>query len=58
MVSANSLISLTINGVGILANIGTPYEDTASRVAGTSFVIKSMNVLDTSTVFWQIIESY
>jgi len=55
-VTANSRIFLTVNGVGVLANLGSPYENLATRVAGTSFDIKSSNVLDTSTVAWLLLE--
>lgn len=55
-VTASSMIMLTVNGVGVLANLGNIYEDRATRVAGTSFTIKSSNVLDTSTISWFIIE--
>ncbi len=55
-VTANSRIFISVNGVGVLANLGSSYENTATRVAGTSFDIKSTNVLDTSSVVWCIIE--
>lgn len=55
-ITANTLILVSIDGIGTLANVGTPYEDKASRVAGTSFTLKSTNVLDTSTVTWFMIE--
>lgn len=55
-VTASSRIFLSVNGQGVAANLGTVYEDLASRVAGTSFVIKSANVLATPTVAWLIVE--
>jgi len=55
-VTSSSRIFLTVNGVGVLANLGSPYENTATRVVGKSFDIKSSNVLDTSSVTWLIIE--
>ena len=55
-VTSSSMIMVTVNGVGILANLGNIYEDRATRVNGTSFTIKSSNVLDTSTITWFIIE--
>ncbi len=54
--TANSRIFLTVNGVGVLANLGNIYEAKANRIAGTSFIIKSSNSSDTSVVVWQIIE--
>ena len=56
VVTASSRIFLTVNGVGVLANLGSPYEDTASRAAGTSFTIKSTNALDTSNIAWLLVE--
>lgn len=55
-ITANTRVFLSINGVGVLANLGVPYEDTPSRVAGTSFSLKSSNVLDTSTITWLLVE--
>jgi hypothetical protein len=52
-VTANSRIFITTQG-GTLTNIGAQY--ISARTAGTSFVITSMNILDTSTVGWKIIE--
>lgn len=52
-VTASSLIYLTDATTGTLTNIGTPTVGT--KTAGTSFVINSSNVLDTSTVNWIII---
>lgn len=52
-VTASSLIYLTDATTGSLTNIGTPTVGT--KTAGTSFVINSSNVLDTSTVNWLII---
>lgn len=52
-VTASSLIFLTDATTGALTNIGNPTVGTI--VAGTSFVINSTNVLDTSTVNWWII---
>ncbi len=53
--TATARIFVSING-GTLTNVGVPYEDTASRVAGTSFKIKSTNPLDAADVIWFIIE--
>lgn len=52
-VTASSKIFLTDATTGALTNIGTPTVGTI--VAGTSFVINSSNVLDTSAVNWFII---
>lgn len=51
-VTANSRIVLTSNGTGVA--IGAVYEDKTNRTAGTSFIIKSTNVADSSTVDWTI----
>lgn len=51
-VTANSRIFLmpqTFGGTAGLLNI-------SARVAGTSFTITSLNVLDTSTIAWLIVE--
>lgn len=55
-VTASSYIFLSINGAGTLANLGVVYEDTGSRSAGVSFVVKSMNVLSNATVVYLIVE--
>lgn len=52
-VSTNSRIFLTVQG-GTITNVGAVY--VSARTAGTSFVISSLNVLDTSDVAWVIIE--
>lgn len=52
-ITANSIITLSIPRTGLL-NVGT-YEESA-RTAGTSFVITSSNVLDTSTFDWVLME--
>jgi hypothetical protein len=52
-VTANSRIFLTTQG-GTLTNIANHY--ISARIAGTSFTITSMNLLDTSDVGWIIIE--
>lgn len=52
-VTASSRIFLTDATTGSLVNIGTPTVGTI--VAGTSFVINSSNVLDTSNINWLII---
>lgn len=52
-VTASSKIFLTDATTGALTNIGTPTVGTI--VAGTSFVINSSNVLDTSNINWLII---
>lgn len=54
-VTANSRIFLTTQG-GTLTNVGSPY--ISARTAGTSFVITSSNVLDTSDVAWLIVEPF
>lgn len=53
-VTANSRIFLTISSA--TAPLAVVYEDKASRVNGTSFVIKSLNVLDVTDVEWLIME--
>lgn len=55
-VGAASLVFLSIGTPGTLANVGIPYEDHASRVNGTSFKIKSINILDNSIINWMIVE--
>lgn len=55
-VTANSRIHLTVNGAGVLANLGTIYEDSSVRSAGVSFTISSSNILSNATVAWVIIE--
>lgn len=52
-VTASSIIFLTDATTGALTNIGTPTVGTIT--AGTSFVINSSNVLDTSNINWHII---
>lgn len=52
-VTASSKIFLTDATTGALTNIGTPTVGTI--VAGTSFVINSSNVLDSSNINWLII---
>lgn len=52
-VTANSRIFLTVNG-GTLTNVGAQY--ISARTAGTSFVITSLNILDSSNVAWIIVE--
>lgn len=52
-VTATSRIFLTVNG-GTLTNVGVPY--VSSRVAATSFGVKSLTALDSSTVAWIIVE--
>lgn len=55
-VTANSTVLLVVTSVGVLANFGPIYEDKASRVAGTSFTIKSSNVLSNATFDYFIVE--
>lgn len=55
-VTAGSMIFLSVNGAGVLANLGTIYEDQPTRVPGASFVIKSTNAISTAVVAWQIME--
>lgn len=50
-VTASSLIFLT-DTASTLTNVGTLSAPAASIVAGTSFVVKSTNVLDSSTFNW------
>ena len=52
-VTANSLIMVTTQSAGTLANLGEHY--ISAKTAGTSFVISSSNILDNSTVAWVII---
>lgn len=52
LITANSQIQLTPQDGS--ANIGSVW--VSAKTVGTSFVISSSNVLDTRTVFWQIIE--
>lgn len=49
-------VFLSIDSIGILANVGTLYEDRTMRSPGNSFTIRSSNVLDTSTINWHLIE--
>lgn len=53
-VTANSLIFVTDTAIS-LTNVGTLTVPTASIIAGTSFVVKSTNILDISTFSWLII---
>lgn len=55
-VTSASEIFISDAGGGVLANAGALYEDRSSRVVGTSFIVKSLNVLDTSNFCWIIIE--
>jgi hypothetical protein len=55
-VTATSEIFIGDLGGGVLANAGALYEDSAVRVAGTSFTVKSLNPLDTSKFCWMIVE--
>lgn len=52
LITANSQIQLTPQDGS--ANIGSVW--VSAKTVGTSFVISSSNVLDTRTVFWQLIE--
>lgn len=52
-VTSSSKIFLTVATTGALTNIGTPTVGTI--VNGTSFVINSSNILDTSNINWWII---
>jgi hypothetical protein len=55
--TATCQVLLSMAGGGTLANIGTPFVDTAASSVGTSFVIKSTNALDlNNNVSWWIIE--
>lgn len=53
-VTANTRIFLTVQSVGVLANLGSPY--ISARSAGASFTISSSNILDTSVVAWIMVE--
>ena len=55
-ITANSMVFFSVNGAGVLANIGTVYEDKPSRSAGSSFVVKSTNPLSSATFSWLIVE--
>ena len=52
-VTANSIIFLTTQNPGTVANLGEHYIGTIT--AGTSFVINSTNASDNSTVGWMIV---
>lgn len=52
-IDADDIVILTGTG-GTVTNLGVIYEDKASRVNGTSFTVKSSNVLDTSDFSWVI----
>lgn len=54
-VTANSVILIEDTG-GTVTNLGSLYEDVSSRVAGTSFVVKSSNALDASNFSYIIFE--
>lgn len=55
-VTSSSIVFIVDQGGGVLANIGSLYEDKPSRVAGTSFAVKSTNTLDSSNFGWWIVE--
>lgn len=55
-VTANTGVAVLDQGGGVLANAGALYEDSAVRVPGTSFTVKSLNPLDTSKFFWFFVE--
>lgn len=52
-VTANSAITLS-TGRGTITNLGIYYE--SARTAGTSFTITSLNILDTSSFDWILVE--
>lgn len=54
-VGANTRVFAFDQG-GTVTNLGSLYEDKASRVNGTSFVIKSTNILDASDFVWLLLE--
>lgn len=56
-VTASSVIFITDTTSGSLANVGNLTCPTASIIAGTSFVVNSTNVLDTSTFNYIIFET-
>ncbi len=55
LVTMNSLIQLTVQR-GNVSNVGSVY--VSGRTNGASFDITSTNSLDSSTVGWQIFETY
>ena len=54
-VTANTVIFLTDQGGGVLANLGSLY--VSARVNGTSFTVSSTNALDTSNFAYFLVES-
>lgn len=56
LITANSKVFTTGKGTGV--NVAAVNEVKASRVASTSFVLQSLNVLDTQDVDWWIVEPY
>ena len=52
-IDTNSIVQLSVNGISWTP--GFIYEDTPSRIIGTSFIIKSTSGSDTSTIWWQIL---
>lgn len=52
-IDTNSVVLLSVNGIAWTP--GYIYEDTPSRLFGTSFTIKSTSWTDTSTIWWQIL---
>lgn len=55
-VTANTRIFVSIDNAGTVANLGTIYEDSTVRSAGTSFTIKSTNILSNAVVSWLLVE--
>lgn len=55
-VTANTRIFIGVDNPGTVANLGSVYEDSTVRSAGTSFTIKSTNILSNATVTWLLIE--
>lgn len=55
-VTANTEIFIGDAGGGVLANAGVLFEDRGSRSVGSSFTVKSVNVLDTSAFVWILFE--
>lgn len=55
-ITANSMIILSAPYGGVAPNFGSLREDKTLRVAGTSFTINSLNVMDTSSFDWWLVE--
>lgn len=53
VVTAQSRIFISDEGGGVVANIGALY--ISSKTAGSNFTVASVNILDTSTFAWLIV---